>query len=244
MFDSSTMQRNVLTKDIKDPKLDLRTTVDDFRNTSSATKTGKARRPTCSSWPISQWWLIAIPAFFVSAYGVAFFAGLTIGDPRIQNRIRSSVGGVTHISGALVAMGIGPFQFLPHLRQKYPKIHRWIGWVYVVAVTVGGIAAFQVSLQSSALLWGKLGFALLALAWLETCRRSIVAIWRDKNIKEHEAWMIRNFALTYAAVVLRLCLPLMIAMGMRSDLALSFNGYISWIPNLVFVEYLVLKRGR
>ena len=118
------MRRNMLAKDIKDPKLDLRTTVDDFRKTSSATKSGKARRPTCSSWPRSQWWFMAIPAFLVSAYGVAFFAGLTIGDPRIQNGIISSVGGVTHISRALVAMGIGPFQFLPHLRQKYPRIHR------------------------------------------------------------------------------------------------------------------------
>ncbi|KAK6218654.1 hypothetical protein QIS74_06534 [Colletotrichum tabaci] len=205
--------------------------------------TKKSLHQVRSRRPSILWWLMAIPAFIISVYGAAFFTGLTPGDPQIKARIISSFGGVVHIGGSLVAMGLGPFQFLPHLRQQYPAVHRWTGWVYVLAVIVGGVAAFYVTLNSEALPWGKVGFALLALGWLETARQSIVAIWRDGDIKGHQAWMTRNFSLTYAAVMLRWQLLLMMAMGMEVKFALSITGYASWIPNLLYVDYFVLNRG-
>ncbi|EXF81883.1 hypothetical protein CFIO01_02591 [Colletotrichum fioriniae PJ7] len=243
MLNSSFSHRKALVQEDPNPK-DVRTVKSHkSEHGASIKKTSGTTRQSRSSWPSFQWWLMAIPSFIISAYGAAFFTGNTPGDPQIKARIISSLGGVIHIGGSLVAMGLGPFQFLPQLRQKYIQIHRWLGWVYVLAVTTGGIAAFYVTFNSEALTWGKVGFGLLALGWLETARRSIVAIRSHGDIKSHQAWMTRNFALTYAAVMLRWQLPLMIAAGMEVKVALSITGYISWIPNLWFVERFVLNKN-
>ncbi|KAK1675084.1 hypothetical protein BDP55DRAFT_769026 [Colletotrichum godetiae] len=242
MLNSTFSHRKALVQDDPNAKDVRTTTTPKAQNGSLVEKTAGTTRQHRSSWPSFQWWLMAIPSFIISAYGAAFFTGNTPGDPKIKARIISSLGGVIHIGGSLVAMGLGPFQFLPQLRQQNIQIHRWLGWVYVLAVTTGGIAAFYVTFNSEALLWGKVGFGLLALGWLETARRSIVAIRSSGDIKSHQAWMTRNFALTYAAVMLRWQLPLMIAAGMDVRFALSITGYISWMPNLWFVERFVLKK--
>ncbi|KAF9871332.1 hypothetical protein CkaCkLH20_11253 [Colletotrichum karsti] len=205
-----------------------------IRHANTSARASKSRGPSL------QWWLMAIPSFLISAHGALFFTGMTPGDPEIKARILSSTGGCVHIAGSFVAMGLGPFQFLPSLRRHYPAIHRWLGWVYAAAVTFGGVAAFYVTFHSLALPWGRVGFALLACAWLETLRRSILAIRRDADLKSHRAWMTRNFALTYAAAMLRWQFPLMLVSGMEARFALSLTGFSCWIPNLVFVEYLVL----
>ncbi|KAG7038126.1 DUF2306 domain-containing protein [Colletotrichum scovillei] len=243
MLNSSFSHRRALVEEDPKPKDARAVTPPKFQHEALTRKAAGTTRQSRSSWPSFQWWLMAIPSFIISAYGAAFFTGNTPGDSRIKARIIGSLGGVIHIGGSLVAMGLGPFQFLPQLRQRYIQIHRWLGWVYVLAVTTGGIAAFYVTFNSEALTWGKVGFGLLALGWLESARRSIVAIRSNGDVKSHQAWMTRNFALTYAAVMLRWQLPLMIAAGMEVKFALSITGYISWIPNLWFVERFVLNRS-
>ena len=56
--------------------------------------------------------------------------------------------------------------------------------------------------------------------------------------------MIRSFALTYAAVMLRLYLPLFLA-GLRMDFEISYQiiSWLCWVPNLIFVEYFLIRRG-
>ncbi|TQN72130.1 hypothetical protein CSHISOI_03368 [Colletotrichum shisoi] len=188
---------------------------------------------------------MATPAFIISAHGAAFFTGLTPGDAQIKARILSSFGGVVHIGSSLVVMGLGPFQFLPHLRQQYPAVHRWTGGVYVLAVIVGGVAAFHVTLNSESLPWGgEVGFALLALGWLETARQSIVAIWRDGDIKGHQAWMTRNFSLTYAAVMLRWQLPLMMRHGHGSKVCALHYWIRLMDTELVVCRLFCVESGR
>ena len=67
--------------------------------------------------------------------------------------------------------------------------------------------------------------------------------------------MMRNFALTYAAVMLRIWLPLLILAqvpfagpaGFDGDAAFA-NAYavvpfLAWLPNLVVAEWLIRRRG-
>src|SRR4051812_1420198 len=42
-----------------------------------------------------------------------------------------------HILGGLVAILIGPFQFWPHIRKNYPKVHRTMGRIYLVSILMG-----------------------------------------------------------------------------------------------------------
>jgi mannose-6-phosphate isomerase-like protein (cupin superfamily) len=61
----------------------------------------------------------------------------------------------------------------------------------------------------------RLGFAGLALAWLVTGTCAYRAI-RAGNVALHRRWMVRNFALTFAAVTLRLWLPASMVRASRS----------------------------
>ena len=80
------------------------------------------------------------------------------------------------------------------------------------------------------------GFAGLALAWLYTGLRAYLAI-RGGEIGEHRKWMVRNFSLTFAAVMLRLYLPLSMLAGVEFIVAYAIIAWLCWIPNLVYAEW-------
>ena len=50
--------------------------------------------------------------------------------------------------------------------------------------------------------------------------------------------MVRNFALTFAAVTLRLWLPASIVAGFPFELAYPVIAWLCWLPNLVAAELL------
>jgi hypothetical protein len=57
--------------------------------------------------------------------------------------------------------------------------------------------------------------------------------------------MMRCFAITFAAVTLRLYLGLFAVIAVPFDAAYPVVAWLSWVPNLILVEwYLALKRTR
>ena len=157
-----------------------------------------------------------------------------------------------HIGGGAVALVIGPFQFWRGLRERRPHVHRILGRIYLVAVAVGGIAGLLLAPVNEAGWVGLFGFGTLAVLWLITGWRALVAI-RRRDIPSHRAWMMRNFALTFAAVTLRLWLPLLITppllTGATTDFSVAFADayaavpFLCWLPNLVIAEILIRRRG-
>ncbi|KAI2602911.1 uncharacterized protein GGS25DRAFT_72301 [Hypoxylon fragiforme] len=186
----------------------------------------------------TRWWVMAGLSFLVAAYAIYFIFGPPVGNPMVKQRMLSRPVGRCHVLGSLIAMGLGPFQFLDSLRRKYPEIHRWIGRIYVVALYTGSISGFSVTFISFANPIGKWGFAALALAWFITVTYGMLTIWNG-DIKSHREWMLRNFSLTYAAVMLRWQIVLFIACGMDNVVSLSLCGYTCWIPNLIFIEWWI-----
>ncbi|KPM43784.1 hypothetical protein AK830_g2766 [Neonectria ditissima] len=206
-------------------------------------KRGSVGNTDATRGPGGLWWLMALPSFLISVYAIFFFTGNSPGDPKIVKRILSTTSGIVHISGSLITLGVGPIQYLHGLRRDHPVIHRWVGRVYTVGNTIGGVAAFYVTFHSLANTWGKVGFAALALCWLWTMGQGMRAIWAN-DAAGHRDWMTRNFSLSYAAVMLRWQLPMFILMGVDTFLALSITGYLSWIPNLIFAEYCIRRTAR
>lgn len=66
---------------------------------------------------------------------------------------------------------------------------------------------------------------------------------RRGDIATHRQWMMRNFALTFAAVTLHIYLNIL-----TGPLEISFAeayasvAWISWVPNLLIVEWFLLRR--
>lgn len=148
---------------------------------------------------------------------------------------------------------LGPLQLWRGLRDRFRPVHRAIGRTYLVAVLVGGLAALALAPVNTAGMVGFAGFGTLAALWLWTGWRGYRSI-REGDVRSHQAWMIRNFSLTYAAVTLRLWLGVLMAAqspwivtGADADAAFT-NAYavvpfLAWIPNLVLAELLVRRRG-
>jgi uncharacterized membrane protein len=68
-----------------------------------------------------------------------------------------------HIVTAVLAISIGPIQFL--LRRKRRSRHRFLGMVYVLAVFVSGFVSFYLSLFSNGGLLAHIGFLVLDICW-------------------------------------------------------------------------------
>jgi hypothetical protein len=92
-------------------------------------------------------------------------------------------------------------------------------------IAYGGIAA-------------QFGFALLATLWLATAIAAIRAIVRQ-DYPAHGRWMIRNYALTFSAVMLRLWLTLFLRYDMPMDISYIAVAWISWVPTLAVTELII-----
>lgn len=156
-----------------------------------------------------------------------------------------------HIVAGGLALVTGPFQFWRGLRDRHRSVHRWMGRGYLAAVAIAGVAGLVIAPFSEAGLAGLVGFGTLAVLWLVSAWRAYRAI-RARDVANHRAWMMRNFALTYSAVTLRLWLGVLIGVqalpgGFDFDAAFA-NAYgvvpfLAWLPNLVVAEWLIRRRG-
>lgn len=162
-----------------------------------------------------------------------------------------------HIFGGAIALIAGAFQFLPRMRERVPSVHRWTGRVYLIlGVGVGGVSALLIAPGIRSGFGGGIGISLLAVLWMWTGAMAYRAA-RLRDFESHREWMTRNYALTFAAVTLRLWLPLLILAqlpflqsGYGGDFdALFLEAYrvviwLSWVPNLLFAEYFLLSKKR
>ena len=55
---------------------------------------------------------------------------------------------------------------------------------------------------------------------------------------------MRNFALTFAAVTLRVYLPTSMALGVPFESAYPLIAWLCWVPNLLVAEPLARATGR
>ena len=189
----------------------------------------------------AAWSLVAVLSVAIGGYALALVAtGFQF--MQLTNPALAPWGLQTHIAASGVAMLIGAFQFLRVLRQKWPGVHRWLGRIYITACMIGGLAGGAIALSSTAGLFAGWGFLLLAILWVPTTLLALFAAMR-RDFADHERWMIRSFALTFAAVTLRLYLPIG-AMTVGFDAAYPFIAWLCWVPNLIVAEIWIAMRRR
>jgi uncharacterized membrane protein len=186
---------------------------------------------------------VAALSVAVAAYAVAVYATQPVGafvHPEMRASFAANPPAVyAHVFGAAVALALGPWQFSARLRRRRPRVHRWMGRAYLaLGVGVGGIAGLVLAPQAFGGGAARLGFAALALAWLASGMRAYAAI-RAGDVAAHRRWMLRNFALAFAAVTLRLYLPAAVAAGLPFAPAYAAIAWLCWVPNLLVAEWLV-----
>lgn len=188
------------------------------------------------------WTLIALLSVGVAGYAM-FHAVTGFAYLPLQNPVLDPWGLQTHIIASSVALMIGPLQFLRVLRQRQPRLHRWLGRSYVAACLIGGFAGGIIALGSTAGPVAGWGFFLLALLWVPATLRALFAAMR-RDFADHERWMIRSFALTLAAVTLRLYLPSSQIAGIPFPDAYPVIAWACWVPNLIIAEIWIASRRK
>lgn len=146
-----------------------------------------------------------------------------------------------HVFASAVAILVGPFQFLRAVRRR-PRLHRTLGRIYLAAVALGGAGGLALACTATGGVAQRVGFAVLAVLWLATGALGLRAI-RAGRVEAHRAWMIRNFALTFAAVTLRLELGVAMGLGVDFMTVYPWLGWACWVPNALVAELLV-RRSR
>lgn len=209
------------------------------------------------SWTWVMFSSLAIAGYFVGQYGQGTLAELAPRNVGLATTYADrswpvQVAFYVHIVSAGLALALGPWQFSKRLRTRHPLTHRWIGRTYMITLGLGSVAAFIMSMFSSVGISGFFGFAALAVLWGWTALRGYKAA-RARQFREHEAWMIRNFALTYAAVTLRLWMGVLILVQLPFSDGREFTDifnqayaplpYLCWIPNIVVAEFMVRRRN-
>jgi uncharacterized membrane protein len=169
--------------------------------------------------------------------------GLPGGAPTITSNRFTHLGALAvHAGFAATALLLGGFQFLQPLRRRWPRVHRWIGTVYVTACLAGGAAGLLLSFGTTAGPVAGLGFGLLALTWTGVTANAW-RLARARDFARHERWMIRSFALTLAAVTLRLYLPLSMIARLDFTSAYVAIAWLCWVPNLIAAELFLRARA-
>ncbi|WP_412674990.1 DUF2306 domain-containing protein [Aneurinibacillus aneurinilyticus] len=148
-----------------------------------------------------------------------------------------------HAATSVVALVIGPFTLSTKFREKNISRHRMLGKIYMIGILLGGVSGLYLSFYATGGLVGKSGFGLLSVFWLISAYQALNRV-RNKKIQEHQNWMIRNYSLTFAAVTLRLWLPLFVLLFGSAHFELSYAviSWLAWVPNLIIAE-IVIKQN-
>ncbi|MFI4934429.1 MAG: DUF2306 domain-containing protein [Caulobacterales bacterium] len=145
-----------------------------------------------------------------------------------------------HVGFAVTALMIGPFQFFGGIRTRWPRWHRRLGTLYVICCLTGGSAGLVLAIGTTAGPIATAGFGLLAIAWLTTTFMAW-RLARARDFVRHRRWMIRSFALTLAAVTLRLYLPLTALPHLGFFPVYRAVSFLCWVPNLIVAEIYLAR---
>lgn len=184
------------------------------------------------------WWLMLLACAWVSFYATRYLI-TTPGDEHFSRYI---IPLRLHIAGGIGALLAGPWQFSNKLRRRSLNLHRWLGRFYLIEIVLGAAGGLLMATVSEEGMATHLGFGILAVLWIVTGWQAYRTIRRGQ-VSAHRDWMTRNFALTLAAVTLRIYLPVLL-FGLHWSFRQTYItvAWLCWIPNLLVAEWLIRRR--
>lgn len=196
------------------------------------------------SWPARiGWFVLAVMCLGIAGYASRY----VIDPPSTPEEALGNVRGVPflflHVAGAVVALLVGSLQFLPGLRKGARRAHRWTGRVYVLGCLVGGGAGLVLAPGSFAGPIATAGFGALAVLWIGFTLLGWRAAVQGRYVA-HRRWMIRSWALTLAAVTLRIYLPLVQIFEAPFLPWYQAISFLCWVPNLMVAEVWLARTSR
>ena len=194
--------------------------------------------------------ILAVAAGFVLKYVFRYY--LHYNQAAFEDPVRGAANYWTmrgwllmHMSGGMLALLTGPWQFWTGFRARYARLHRWTGRLFLCGVAVGCIGALRMAVATT--FGWAFGFALVALAtaWATTAGMAYYAILRGR-VAIHKEWMVRAYVVTFAFVTFRLLNDYGPTSHLQppNDRAITV-GWASWVLPLLATEVILqLRRMR
>lgn len=157
----------------------------------------------------SQLKLLFFLLFFALTAFVTYMKNAHILDPSSEIARHFAPGTlflIPHAIFAGLAMIMGAFQFSNRLRSRYLRVHRVMGYIYVVSVMIGAPIAIPLAarVDTPSLVAAS---AVQAFGWMFCTAVALYCI-RTGNIQQHRRWMIRGYPFAMVFTVARLLIPI------------------------------------
>ena len=191
------------------------------------------------------WFLFAILSVAIGLYPFTYFVidrhfGLLGSKPAaLLMDTAWNIGFYGHIIFGGLALLVGWIQFHAGIRHKHPTWHRRIGVFYVIAVAISGLCALYIGFFATGGWIAKSGFLGLGVVWLFFTSQAFLAA-RHRQFERHQYLMIYSYAACFAAVTLRLWMPVFIG-GFGWDFIFAYRiiAWWCWVPNLLVAFWIV-----
>ena len=147
-----------------------------------------------------------------------------------------------HVTGGMVALLIGPWQFFTGLTGKRMNVHRYTGRIFLGGVAAGVVGATYLAFTTT--FGWAFGFGLLGLAaaWASTTGMAYLAIRRGL-VQIHKEWMVRAYIVTFAFVTFRVFSDYGPTSHLKpvSDLSITLS-WACWVVPLCINELILQLR--
>lgn len=153
---------------------------------------------------------------------------------------------IGHFTAASCALFLGPLQFIPYIRNRFIKFHRFSGKLYIIGSLISAITVFILLATTYSLPGAIPSLGFLAIIWIFTTLMAYVSI-RNRNIKLHKQFMIRSYVCAFAFVFIRLLPEINYMTGIFNfieDDTMRYTIYewICWVYPLIITEFLLTWR--
>jgi uncharacterized membrane protein len=156
-----------------------------------------------------------------------------------------------HVYASMWVLLAGFTQFSKALLKKNPRLHRTMGYIYVVNIlTITGPAGLVMGFYANGGFLSRVAFVALALLWIYFTAMAVVKA-RQKDFKSHKNYMIRSYALTLSALTLRVW-KYAITNAYHIDASLVFPpmdvyrivAWLGWVGNLLVAEAIIRRQKK
>ena len=150
---------------------------------------------------------------------------------------------VLHIVAGIFFNLLGPFQFAPVLRQRWPRWHRLSGRVWIIAGVLVGLSGLWMN-QFFPAYGGFLKYSGIALSSIGVIGSLGIALRAilNRDVPRHRVWMMRGFAIGLGPATQRLfILPVFFIHGSVSDLMIGLVIWFGLVLNLIVVEWILYR---
>lgn len=193
-----------------------------------------------------SWLLFAFLCVAVGLYPLAYlwidrrFGLLATKSADLLADFAWNVGFYAHIMLGGLALLVGWPQFSARLRRERPVLHRTFGKIYVGAALPSALAGIGIGTQATGGAIAAAGFIVLGLVWFGS---TLGGFWhiRQGRVAAHRRWMLFSFAACFAAVTLRIWLPILTAVFGDFIPAYRVVAWLCWVPNLAVAAALARK---